>query len=272
MLHLLKLEWLKQKEFTIFRVMTILFLIALPSLLLIAKSFTISPDSMPPFMPTVDSLFQFPNIWQWLGYIGSWLTFFFMGFLGVLMVTNEYSNKTLRQNIITGLSRTEYFLSKLYFILAISLCVTVYYTIWCLLFGFAHTETVYLNTALKNADYIYRFFLMSTGYMSLGLLIGLLIKRTGIALFLYLAYVMILEKIIRYAVHLQIFKHQSMKFYPVNSFSDLAPFPYTEMAADFAKKEGFDFFLSPMQAVITASVFVCLFLFLSYQKLQKGDL
>lgn len=272
MLHLLKLEWLKQKEFTIFRVMTILFLVALPSLLLIVKTFNIQADEMPPFMPTVDSLFQFPNVWQWLGYIGSWLTFFFMGFLGVLMVTNEYSNKTLRQNIITGLSRTDYFLSKLYFILTISICATVYYALWCLLLGFLHTDTVYLNTILKNSDYIYRFFVMSMGYLSLGMLIGLVIKRTGIALFLYLAYVMIIEKIIRYAVHLQVFKHQSMKFYPVNSFSDLAPFPYSEMAAGFAKEQGFDFFLSPYQAVITAVVFISLFLFLSYRKLQKGDL
>lgn len=272
MLHLLQLEWLKQKEFTIFRVMAILFLVALPSLLLIAKTFNVSADNMPPFLPTIDSLFQFPNVWIWLGYIGSWLTFFFMGFLGVLMVTNEYSNKTLRQNIITGLSRKAYFSSKLYFILAVSFCVTIYYVICCLIFGFTHTDTIYMNTVLKNADYIYRFFVMSMGYMSLGLLIGLLIKRTGIALFLYLAYVMIIEKILRYAIHLQIFPHQSMKFYPVNSFSDLAPFPYAEAATGFAKEQGFDFFLSPTQAVITAVVFICIFLFLSYQKLQKGDL
>jgi hypothetical protein len=272
MLHLLQLEWLKQKEFTIFRVMAILFLVALPSLLLIPKTFDISVDKMPPFLPTIDSLFQFPTVWVWLGYIGSWLTFFFMGFLGVLMVTNEYSNKTLRQNIITGLSRTEYFLSKLYFIVAVSICVTVYYVICCLIFGFTHTDTIYVNTVLKNADYIYRFFLMSLGYMSLGLLLGLLIKRTGIALFLYLAYVMIIEKIIRYAVHLQVFQHQSMKFYPVNAFSDLAPFPYAEAATGFTRENGFDIFLTPTQAVVTAVVFIGIFLMLSYQRLKRGDL
>jgi len=272
MIHLLKLEWLKQKQFRIFRVMAVLFLIALPSLLLIVKTINFSEGDLPPFMPTPNSLFQFPNIWQWLGYIGSWITFFFMGFMGVLMVTNEYANKTLRQNIITGLSRTEYFLSKLYFILAVSISVTIYYTICCLILGFLHTDTVYLNTVMKNSHYIYHFFVMSTGYMSLGLLIGLLIKRTGIALFCYLAYVMIVEKIIRYAIHLQIFPHQSMKFYPINSFADLAPFPYSEMAAGFAKEQGFDFFLSPTEAIITAIVYTSLFLFLSYQKLQKGDL
>lgn len=272
MIHLLKLEWLKQKEFTIFRVMAILFLVALPSLLLIVKTFDIPQGELPPFIPTVDSLFMFPNVWEWLGYIGSWLTFFFMGFMGVLMVTNEYSNKTLRQNIITGLSRKDYFLSKLYFILTVSICVTAYYTFWCLIFGFTHTDTIYLNTVLKNTDYIYRFFLMSMGYMSFGLFVGLLIKRTGIALFLYLAYVMIIENILRYAIHLQIFNHGSMRNYPMNAIEDLAPLPFSKMADGFTQENGFNFFLSPTEAVITTTIFTCLFLFLSYRKLQKGDL
>ena len=98
-MHLLQLEWLKQKNFTMFRVMTVLFLVGLPSLLLIVKTFNLPTENLPPMIPSVESLYQFPNVWIYLGYVGNWLTFFFMGFMGVLMVTNEYANKTLRQNI-----------------------------------------------------------------------------------------------------------------------------------------------------------------------------
>ena len=272
MIHLLKLEWLKQQKFTIFRVMCLLYLVALPALLLIFKTFNASPKDLPPFIPTIDSMFQFPNVWQWLGYIGNWLSFFFMGFLSVLMVTTEYGNKTMRQNIITGLSRKDYFLSKLLFILTITTAVTVYYTLWCLLFGLTHTDTIYINTVLKNSDYIYRFFLMNLGYMSFGLFIGLLVKRTGIALFLYLAYIMIVENILRYGVHFQVAKHNSMRFYPMNALEDLTPFPFADMAAGFTRENGFDIFLSPTEAILTAIVYTALFLFLSYKKLQRGDL
>jgi len=223
-------------------------------------------------VPTVESFFQFPNVWIYLGYVGSWLTFFFMGFMGVLMVTNEYANKTLRQNIITGLTRKDYFLSKLYFMLAVSICATIYYVIWALILGFIHTDTIYLNTIMKNADYVYRFFLMSFGYLTIGFLIGLLVKRTGIALFLYLAYAMIIENIVRYAVHLKVTQHQSMKYYPMNALEDLAPIPFSDMAEGFAESNGFSIFLSPTEAVICAVIYTGLFLFLGWQKLQRGDL
>ena len=271
-MYLLKLEWLKQKKFVIFKVMTILFLIGLPSMLLILKTINVPDDALPPMVPTVDSLFQFPGVWVYLGYLGNWLTFFFMGFMGVLMVTNEYSNKTMRQNIITGLTRKEYYLSKLYFILSICLVATLYYTFWCLVFGFTHTDTIYLNTVMKNADYFYRFFLMSLGYLSIGFLIGMLVKRTGIALFLYLAYAMIVENILRYGVHLKIANHKSMQYYPINAFEDLAPIPFSDMAEGFAEANEFSFFLSAPEAITCAMVYIGLFLFLGYRKLQKGDL
>ena len=271
-MHLLKLEWLKQKNFTMFRVMGLLFLIGLPSLLLIAKTFNLDVDNLPPFLPSIESLFQFPNVWIYLGYIGSWLTFFFLGFMGVLMVTNEYGNKTLRQNIITGLSRKQYFLSKLYFMLTISFCATAYYTIWCLLFGYIHTDTVYLNTVMKNADYVYRFFLMSFGYMTVGLLFGLLIRRTGIALFLYLAYAMIIENILRYAIHLRLTNNHSMHYYPMNALEDLVPIPFSEMAQGFTEENGFSFFLSPTEALVCVVIYTLLFLRFGYWRLEKGDL
>ena len=272
MLHLLRLEWLKQRNYNMFRVMAILFLVAMPSLILIWKTINISGDDLPPFIPSKDSIYMFPMIWQWMGYIGNWLTFFFLGFLGVLMVTNEYSNKTLRQNIITGLTRKEYFLSKFYFIVAVALFATLYYAFWCLIYGFMHTDTIYLNTVMKHADYVPRFFLMSFGYMSFGLLVGLVIKRTGIALFLYLAYIMIIESILRYAVHMKLFQHKSMHFYPMNALEDLAPPPYLEMADGFAENNGFDIMLSPNEAIIASLVYISLFLLGSYRLLQRNDL
>lgn len=279
-MHLLKLEWLKQKSFRIFQIIAVMYFIALPSILLLVKKIKIPEGELPPSIPTIESFFMFPYVWPILGFIGNWICFFFLGFIGVIMVTNERQNKTMRQNIITGLSRKEYFLSKLYFILAVSGVATLYYVLCCLIFGFIHNDTVYVNTIMKNSDLAYRFFIMATGYMSLGFLIGVLIKRTGIALFLYLAYAAILEPILRWAVHFGFFQHklgwnafpESMHYFPINSFEDLVPIPFMEIADEFIRENGFDFMLSPSTAMIISLIYIALFWQWSFWKLKSSDL
>lgn len=270
-MHLLKLEWLKLKNIRIFRTIVILYIVALPGLLLTVKTFNIEFDDMPPFLSSFDLLFKFPTVWEWMAYIGNWLSFFFLGFLGVIMVTNEYSYKTLRQNIITGLSRKEYFFSKVNFIIAASLAVTLYYVLWCLIFGFTHTDTIYITTLQKNTSYIIRFFIMNMGYMSFGFLLGLLIKRTGIALLIYVTYIMVIESILR-GIHLYFFQNPSMHYFPMNALEDLAPFPIMEQANQFTEENGFGLMLEPNMAIILSVMYISLYLFASYQVLKRSDL
>lgn len=272
MLHLLKLEWLKQKNFTVFRVIVILYLAALPGFFSIGKSIDLGKNP-PDGFPSIDIIYMFPKIWTFLGYGAGWMSFFFLGFLSILMVTNERNNKTMRQNIITGLTRKEYFLSKLYFIFVISACAAIYFALVALAYGFTHNETIYLSTILKDSDYILKVFLSSFAYMSFGLFLGILIKRTGIAVVLYFAYGFFLEKIVRYGVHYWlIVENKSIHFYPVNSFSDLTPVPVAEFGADFLEKNDISIFLTAPEAIITSLIYVVIFLGLSYRILKKSDL
>ena len=101
----------------------IFYIVSLPSLLLLGKRI----KELPPPIGTTEVLFIFPTVWEYLGYVGNWLTFFFMGFFAVLMITLEYSNRTLRQNIINGFTRVEFYKAKIYFVLAISFLATLYY-------------------------------------------------------------------------------------------------------------------------------------------------
>ncbi|MEM1321255.1 MAG: ABC transporter permease [Bacteroidota bacterium] len=271
MLHLLGLEWKKIRYYRTFQVLVVLFIIALPGIMMIPKTFSSLPDEI----ISKDMFYMFPNGWKFFGYVGNWLAFFFLGFLAVISATTEYANKTLRQNIITGLSRRQFFSAKLSFIIAISLAATLYYTFVCLLFGFTHTETIYMSKVFQEADLIPRFFLMCLGYTSFGLLVGLLIRRTGIALFLYLSYVMIIELILRYPIHMRFFTNRSIHFYPMNAIEDLVPIdipPFNQLADEFMDENNFSFFLTPTEAVITSSFYIGLFLLGSYLLLEKRDL
>ena len=255
-------------KFIAFRIFIAFYIVLLPAILLLGKRI---PELPPPLM-TNEVLFMFPTVWGWLAYVGCWLCFFFFGFLAIIAITTEYSYRTMRQNIITGLSRSQYFLGKFYLILAVSLLATAYYAFCALLIGYFNTPVVYWHKVVQDVAYIPRYFLMCFGYMSFGALLGFWAKRTGIALFLYLSYVMFLEAILRWGIHLQLWKHPSMHFYPMNAVEDLTPLPFTKMADEFLSNYGFSLFLSPAEAAITTIVYSSLFLWLSFRLVRRADL
>lgn len=267
-MHLLQLEWQKWSKNLAFRILTLFYVIALPSLLLLGKRI----DQLPPPIGTNEVFFMFPTVWEYLGYVGNWLSFFFLGFLSVLIITTEYSYKTLRQNIINGMTRAAFFKGKLYFVAVIALFATLYYSLCALMIGYFNTDIIITAKVFQNWSYIPRYFLMCMGYMVFGLFLGFLIKRTGIALFVYLAYIMFVELILRWGVHANISKHKSMHFYPMNAVEDLIPIPYTQQAQQFMGQFGFNFFLTPTEAVVTTLVYLSIFLWIAWWVVKRADL
>ena len=132
MTHLLKLEWLKMKDYVLFRIVAISYVVLLPAALFVGKK--IPELKGEAFNPQV-IFFNFPSVWDWLGYIGNWLVFFMLGFMAVMLITNEHTYRTLRQNVITGLQRQAFFWSKVQFMAVVSLAATVYYALCALVIG-----------------------------------------------------------------------------------------------------------------------------------------
>ena len=268
MFYLIALEWKKWNKNIAFRVLMAFYLILLPAILLTGKRI----EHLPPPIGTNEVFYIFPTVWTYLGYVGNWLSFFFLGFLSVLIITTEYSNRTLRQNIINGISRKAFFLSKLYFVLTISLFATIYFTFCVLVIGYFNTDVVFFNKVFQHASYIPRYFLMCSSYMIFGLFLGFLIKRTGIALFLYLSYIMFIEMILRWGVHANLIRHKSMHFYPMNATEDLIPIPFTDQAQHFLREYGFEMFLTSNEAIITTLAYTLLFIATTYLIIRRSDL
>lgn len=266
-LYLLKLEWLKVKNYMPFLVLSAMYILLLPLFMAVGKSI-----NLPKELGGTDVYYMFPNIWQSLAYVGNWLAYFIMGFIAVLTVTNEFSNRTLRQNIISGISRTDFFLSKAFFLIGIALIGTLYYAIVALVYGFFNTETIYVSRMTENIDMIPRYFLMCLSFMSFGLMLGILFRRTGIALFLYFAYIMFIERIIRYLIIDKIFGKTAAMFGPMSATNDLTPFPIPKMIKGMAEGSNMRIFLTPTESIITASLFMMLFFFIAYYQLKTRDL
>jgi ABC-2 type transport system permease protein len=266
-LYLIKLEWLKLKTYTPFLVLMGMYMVLLPLFMSVGLSIT-----LPTQLGNVRSFYMFPAVWQTLAYVGNWLCYFIMGFIAVLTVTNEFSNRTLRQNIISGVSRLDFYLSKVYFLFLIAIGATAYYAIVALCYGLWHTETIYMSKVLENIDMIPRYLLMICTFMSFGFMLGILLRKTGIALFLYFAYVMFIERIVRWLVLAKIFGKQAQGFAPINAANDLTPIPLPKMVTSMTESQEIKLILDPIQATATALIFTILFLYLAYYQLKTKDL
>lgn len=271
MWHLLQLEWKKFKYYRTFKVMAILYVVLLPLILIVAKAFFAQVEAPVDFI-NLKTIQRFPEIWGYLAYIGNWLSFFFLGFIGVLSVTTEFANKTLRQNIINGVTRNEFFTGKILLIFTVSLLATLYFAFVGFTFGFIYTENLYLSKILNGSSQIFYYFLMCLGYMVFGFFLGVLLRRTGLALFLYLIYVIFLEGVIRWAIHGKIIFNKSINFYPMNALEDLSPIPIAKIINNITQDNNFSFLLSKTEATITSIIYISIFIFIAYKIIKRSDL
>jgi ABC-2 type transport system permease protein len=269
-LFLLRLEWLKVRQYRTFQVLVVMYLILMPGVLFAIQSIQ---SSSAEFNQMVKSYFMFPNIWKYVGYGGNWLSFYVLSFLAVLSITNEFSNRTLRQNIINGVSRESFFAAKAAYVVALSLAATLYYVLITLIFGFFKTETVYSSQMWLYADFTWRYFLICLSYSSLGLLFGMLLRKTGVALFLFLVYPLI-ELIFRNAVHKKILGTFGMDFYPMRATGELIS--VKEIAPDMIKTAAenakMNMFMDVNTAAITTIIYIVMFFAATYYLLRTRDL
>jgi len=266
-LYLLQLEWKKYKNYRLFQLLFIGYLILLPGILwsIVGREF----GAGVPFDPV--TIYTFPDIWEYMAYFGNWLMFFFLGFVGVLTITNEHSYKTFRQNIISGLTRHDFFMAKILSILAIILFCTLYFILVGYVVGSYYTRDPQWDEMTEHAGAIANFALVCLAYSVYGLLLGVLVKRTGFALFIYMVAGMFLEKIFRWLIHKNLFDNVSMHFYPFNSVNDLTPWP-SPMIRNAVENSGMRLFLTTGEAQITVWIYILLFLAFIYWRIRKGDL
>ncbi|MEE9373291.1 MAG: ABC transporter permease subunit [Saprospiraceae bacterium] len=270
-INLLITEWLKFRKNAVVSLLAIMFLVFMPTAIFIGKEF----KNVPPPLPNNSIFFEFPSMWSYLGYVGNWLVFFFIGLMVIFMITQEVGYKTMRQNVINGYTRQDFFLAKLSSVIVLCILATLFYAIIGLSIGYYHTSNADLSFAFDNNWAIPRFFLMTLGYCSLGFFIAFIIKRSGIAIMLYLSYVILIELILRWGLHGKMFglKNKSINFYPANSFEDLMPNPLFKYAEAIPMNDiDFDFLLTYQEATFTSIIYILIFFSLSYFFFLKKDI
>ncbi|SFZ93983.1 ABC-2 family transporter protein [Flaviramulus basaltis] len=220
-------------------------------------------------------VFNFPIIWHLTTFFASQFKFFF-AIVVVSMIGNEYSNKTLKQNLIDGLSKKEFILSKFYTIVFFSLISTLLIGLISLCIGLYYSSYNEFSIIIRETNFLVAYFVKLVGFFSLCLFFGMLVKRSAFALaFLFILY--ILEWIIFGLITWQsdhILAEKIQNFFPLKSMYKLIDQPFQRIAmTKFPDKTELVYdYAVHWNEIIIVLCWTALFVFLSYRLLKKRDL
>ncbi len=178
MLRLLNIELHKLKYNRASKVIILVYFSLLTSIALIAAiKIDIGPIK---FHLAEQGIFNFPYIWHFNTYMTAGFKFFLLLVI-VSMMANEYSYKTLKQNLIDGLSKKEFILSKFYTVILFSGLSTIFVFIVSLILGLIYSDYNDISIIFSDLEYLIAFFVKLVGFFSFGLFLGVLIKRSAFA-------------------------------------------------------------------------------------------
>jgi ABC-type transport system involved in multi-copper enzyme maturation permease subunit len=220
-------------------------------------------------------IFNFPLIWHITTFFASQFKFFF-AIVVVSMIGNEYSNKTLKQNLIDGLSKKEFILSKFYTIVFFSFISTVLITIISFCIGMYYSSYNEVSIILSETNFLVAYFVKLVGFFSLCLFLGMLVKRSAFALaFLFILFILewILFGIMAWKINGDI-AEKIQNFFPLKSMYKLIDQPFQRVVmTKFPDKAnfGYDYAVHWYEIAIVLC-WTAIFIFLSYRLLKMRDL
>lgn len=135
--------------------------------------------------------FAFPEAWHSVAYFASWFVMI-PSILVIMLINNEYTYKTHRQNIIDGWSRDQFITSKLIDVALIAVVATVMYIIVTLSFAL-YTDGSTAGDVADQLYYIPLFLLQTFAQLTIAFLLGFLIRKAFLALGVFVIYYLIIE-------------------------------------------------------------------------------
>lgn len=181
-------------------------------------------------------IFNFPYIWHFNTFIIALLKIFF-AIVIVAMIGNEYSYKTIKQNLIDGMSKGEFLKSKVYTIAAFVGISTLLVFIISLILGGIYSDYNEFQIIFSELEYLLAYAVKLFGFFSFCLFLAILIKRSAFALG-FLALWQVFEGIayglMRWRLSdliPQLSAEQVIKFFPLQSIGNLITEPFTRLSA-----------------------------------------
>ena len=278
MLRLLHIEIQKLRHNKSAKVISIVYFVLITFIALIASiEFNFGDIN---FRVADQGIFNFPFVWHFNSYMGAILKIF-LAIVIVSMMANEYSYRTLKQNLIDGLSKKEFVLSKFLTVIGFATISTIFLFIVSLILGLSFSDYNEIGIIFSDLEYILAYFIKLVAFFSFCLFLGVLVKRSAFALGFLIIW-SIIEKIAYGLMKWQFFKDTDVaenvsQFFPLEAMSNLIVEPFSRLGAvqSAANQLGEDFAKSydvPISALAITLVWTFLFVYWSYALLKRRDL
>jgi ABC-2 type transport system permease protein len=260
MKQLLSLEYIKLKKFHALKFILIGYMIAVPSWMFFMNFFFKQAPNLKVFF-TQDDPMSFPHLWSFITFSAS----FFNVLLAVIVVTittNDFQYKTMRQNIIDGLSKRDVILGKFIMVFVLSAIATTYTFLSGMVIGALNSSAA---DWYQNVHLVPLYAMQTLGYFSFAFLFAIIVKRPAIAIVTFIVYFPV-ETIIG-----QIISRDVYQFFPLKVFADLTPIPFFKAILASSKEKDI-FVLDDQVRIILSVVYVILFFLGTYWILKRKDL
>lgn len=267
MLHLLKIDLKKMTSYRTFWVVCGLYFLTLgfgaasgmEFLKWLANTFEdfgqkINIDRIP--------IYHFPDVWLNLIWMGGLLKIV-LGIMVVISITNEYTYRTVRQNIIDGMSRWEFLLSKILTNVLLSLMSVVMIFVIGLITGMIYSPSIELKYMLTDLEFFPAYFLEIFFFLSYALMLGILINRSGLTIILLMLSQMV-EGILTGIINDYV--PDLIPYLPMKSIWYLIQPPFPR----YALQEIQDYVA--WGTAITVMVWTFVFNYIGYWKLKRADI
>lgn len=214
-------------------------------------------------------VFNFPDIWQNITFVASSRYFIkiILGIIVIIIITNEFHYLTIRSNIISGFNRKDFLIAKIELIVLLGIFSTLIIFLSGLYLGFMNSSSKSLSDIFGKMNYLLGYFMELTAYLFFCLLLGIVFKKTGIALVVHFVY-FIIEPILDFKLNDSI-----TPYLPLNAINSIVQTPNTSLIKIKTDEFNFDF----QEFISYGDVALCLgysflFLAISYWVLKKRDL
>jgi ABC-type transport system involved in multi-copper enzyme maturation permease subunit len=278
MLRLLSIELHKLRYNKSAKIISIVYFVLITFIALIASiEFSFGNVN---FRVADQGIFNFPYIWHFNTWVAAILKLF-LAIVIVSMMANEYSHRTLKQNLIDGLSKKEFIVSKFLTVIGFAFVSTLFLFIVSMILGLSFSDFNELGIIFSDMEYLLAYFLKLLGFFSFCLFLGILVKRSAFALgFLLIWY--IFENIVFGVLKWLLFRgtdvaDKLIAFFPLESMSNLIVEPLSRLGAikTAASQLGEGFtknYAVQWEPVLIVLVWTTIFIYLSYVVVKKRDL
>jgi len=266
MLHLLKIDLKKLTNYRTFWVVCGMYFITLT--FVTASGMEVlkyAADRISDFGGSINirrvPLYHFPDVWQNLIWVAGFFKFV-LGVMVIISVTNEFAYRTIRQNIIDGMSRLEFLKSKILTNAVLAATSTVLLFLIALITGLIYSPELRFSEIIDDIEFFPAYFLQVFGYLSFALLISVFINRSGLTIIV----LMLARAFELFMIHKLVDIDALTPFFPLESIEGLITLPFMR----YVFQEILDH--PAVLSVLTAAAWTFLFNYFAYLKLRKSDI